>query len=184
MPEQRDANGVRLRMDGKGDGWAQAHRDELGQTFNMSDMDGLVGLVGFAANTGDRLFMEYVPDNYANKGKTIRRFAVVALFDRKSSREFALSDSNAVSLAFYLDLCRRLGQTQAKPPKFFLIIGRQEPPWEMVELDITTGQVVSEFTLQQGRWKVFWQAVGLVALRNELRTWIDPPGSNGASHAK
>jgi hypothetical protein len=178
VPEQRDANGVRIRADGKGDGWAQAHRDELGPTYNMSDLDGYVGLVGFAGNTGDRLFMEYVPDNYANKGKTVRRFATVALFDRKASRDYAFSEANAVSLAFYLDLCRRLGETQPKPPKFFFIIGRQATPWELVELDIQTGQIISEFTLQQGRWRVFWEAVGLVALRGELRTWIDPASAN------
>jgi len=176
MREQRDGNGVRRRVDGQGDGWAKAHRDGLGATFNMNDVDGLIGMVGFAANTGDRLFMEYVPNNYANRARLIRSFATVGLFDRKSSRDYALSQSNRVALSWYLDLCRRLGQTQPIPPKFFLVIGRDQPPWEMIELDIRTGDIAAEHTLTDMNWKEIWQQAGLVALRNELRRWIDPPG--------
>ena len=175
MSEQRDNGGVRIRVDGKGDGWAKVHRDQLGATFNMNDVDGLIGMVAFAANTGDRLFMEYVPDNYANRLNTVRSFATVALFDRKTSREYALGESNRVALAWYLDLCRRLGQTQQKPPKFFLVIGRDAPPWQMVELNTNNGEVVSEHTLSASNWREVWEQVGLAALRNELRRWIDPP---------
>lgn len=175
MAEERDSSGVRVRADGKGDAWAKAHRDQLGATFNMNDVDGLIGLVAFAANTGDRLFMEYVPDNYANRQSMVRQFATVALFDRKTSRDYALGESNRVALAWYLDLCRRLGQTQPKPPKFFLIIGRDTPPWQMIELDIETGAVISEHALTAHKWQQVWEQVGLAALRNELRRWIDPP---------
>lgn len=172
----RDIKGVRVRADGKGDGWARAHR-ELGLTFNMTDIDGLMGLVGFAANTGDKLFMEYVPDNYQNRLNLIRQYAVVAMFDRKASREYAFSDANRVSLSWHLDHCRKLAQTQPKAPKFFLVIGRDEPPWELIEMNIHTGEVVTEQTLNGMNWRVLWEQTGLVALRNELRGWIDPPNA-------
>jgi len=168
----RDEEGVRLRADGKGDGWALAHR-KLGATFNMTDFDGLMGIVSFAANTGERLFLEYVPDNYSHRVNVIRQFAAVAMFDRKSTREYAFSDENRVSLAWHLDHCRKLGQTQPKPPKFFFVIGRDEPPWELVEVDIETGDVVSEMSLSAMNWRALWERAGLVALRNELRQWID-----------
>jgi len=173
--EERDTNGVRVRHDGKGDGWAKAHRSQLGPTFNMNDVDGLIGLVGFAANTGDRFFIEYVPDDYSNRLNMIRQFATVALFDRKTSRDYAFGDANRVSLSWYLDLCRRLGQTQPKPPKFFLVIGRDAPPWNLIELDINTGKEVSDHVLPAMNWRQVWQQVGLAALRAELRAWIDPP---------
>ena len=101
MNPRRDSRGVRIRADGKGDGWARAHR-QLGATFNMTDFDGLMGLVAFAANTGEKLFMEYVPDNYRNRLNLIRQFAIVAMFDRKASREYAFSEANRVSLSWHL----------------------------------------------------------------------------------
>ncbi len=172
MLEQRDANGVRVRVDGKGDAWAKAHRNELGATFNMTDVDGLVGMVGFAANTGDRLFIEYVPDNYRHRLDVIRTYATVALFDRKATRAYAFGDSNRVSLSWYLDMCRRLARTQPKPPKFLLVIGRDNPPWEMIELDITTGDPISENRLEVMNWKAVWRQIGLTGLRDELRAWL------------
>jgi hypothetical protein len=135
----------------------------------------LARVAGVSHDTISRLFVEYVPDNYRNRLNVIRDYAVVAVFDRKVSREYALGEDNRVSLACYLSLCRRLGQTQPKPPKFFLVIGRDAPPWELVELDIHTGQVLSENTLTAMNWRVIWRCVGLVDLRDALRGWIDPP---------
>lgn len=179
MPEQRDANGVRVRVDGKGDGWARAHR-QLGATFNMTDFDGVMGLVAFAANTGEKLFMEYVPDNYTNRLNLIRRYAVVAMFDRKATREYAFSDANRVSLSWHLDHCRKLAQTQPVAPKFLLVIGRDEPPWHLIELDINTGGTVGQHTLTAMNWRTVWEQAGLIDLRNQLRRWIDPPnGTEG-----
>ena len=59
---ERHSNGVKVRADGCGDAWAQAHR-KLGPTFNMQDIDALFGIMAFGQNTGDKLFLEYVPDN-------------------------------------------------------------------------------------------------------------------------
>jgi len=83
---ERHSNGVRVRADGCGDAWAQAHR-KLGPTFNMQDIDALFGIMAFGQNTGDKLFLEYVPDDYRNRGKAVRDFRVIAMFDRKSSRQ-------------------------------------------------------------------------------------------------
>ena len=178
MLEQRDSNGVRVRVDGKGDAWAQAHR-QLGGTFNMTDFDAVMGVQAFAANTGERLFLEYVPDNYENRLNMIREYASVAMFDRKASREYAFSRDNRVSLSWHLDHCRKLAQTQPVAPKFFLVIGRDQPPWQLIELDITTGEIVAEHTLTNMDWKTVWQQAGLTDLRNELRRWVDPPNASG-----
>ena len=169
--------GVKPRFDGQGDGWAAAHRS-LGPTFNMSDVDGVVGMMGFASNTGERLFLEYVPDNYKNRQSRIRKFATVAMFDRKSSEHYANSDSNALAAAFYLDLCRRLATTQPKPPRFFYVIGQDQPPWEMIEIDINTAAEIGRVHQDGKNWRQVWEAVGLVALRNELCLWIDPRTGN------
>ena len=173
MIAERDENGVRVRADGKGDGWAKAHRS-LGQTFNMTDFDGVMGLVAYASNTGDKLFMEYVPDNYANRFKRIRQFAYVAMFDRKTTRACAFGDANTVSLSVQLDHCRRLGQTQPHDPKFFFVVGRDAPPWELIELDIQTGEECGARTLASLDTRAVWEVVGLVDLRDALRRWIDP----------
>ena len=172
MIVQRDSNGVRLRVDGQGDGWALAHRT-LGPAFNMTDIDGIMGVVAFAANTGERLFMEYVPDSYRNRFDMIRRYADVAMYDRKATREYAFSDANRVSLSWYLCHCRKLALAQPKGPKFFFVIGRDVPPWELIELDIKTGEVIQEHTLTEMNFRQIWQTAGLATLRNELRKWIE-----------
>jgi hypothetical protein len=168
----RQRHSVRARADGQGDGWARAHREQLGAAFHMTDLDGAIGLMGFAANTGERLFIEYVPDAYGNRLHVIRRFATVAVFDRKTSREYAFSEANRVSLAWHLDVCRRLAATQHSPPRFFLVIGRDRPPWELLELDIHSGGILSEHRLDAMNWRVIGEQAGLTALRNELRHWI------------
>jgi hypothetical protein len=174
MPTERDSNGVAVRMDGKGDAWSDKHR-QLGVSFNMNDIDGLMGLVAFAANTSDHIFMEYVPDTYEHRHNIIRRFYTVALFDRKTSRNYAFSDANRVSLAWYLDLCRRLAKTQPRPPKYFFVIGQDTPPWQMIELDIDTGKIMSEHTLPENNWRTLWDIIGLSRLRQELRQAIEKP---------
>jgi len=171
--DQRDASGVRIRADGKGDSWAQDHR-QLGPTFNMTDFDAVLGLVAFAANTGEKLFMEYVPDNYQNRPNVIRQYANVAMFDRKTNREYAFGETNRVSLSWHLDHCRKIGASQPVPPKFFFVIGRDQPPWMLIELDIETGAVVAEHCLTAMNWREVWQAAGLTGLRDQLRRWIDP----------
>jgi hypothetical protein len=171
----RSENGVKERADGKGDAWADSHR-QLGATYNMSDLDAVMGVTAFAQNTGEKLFLEYVPDNYANRGKQIRSFAAVAMFDRKLS-EHAIQYSD-VSTSLYLWICRTLGEKQPVPPKFFYIIGGQAPPWRMIELDIETGEQIGqqhEMTKDNSiEWKNLWVATGLHALREECRRFIDP----------
>ena len=171
----RNDQGVKKRVDGKGDPWAKAHRDELGKRFVMSDMDGYFGHFGFAANTGDRLFMEYVPDEWRNHDRLIRQFAVVAMFDRKTTEAWAFHSENMLSRAFYLWLCRTLGGLQPVPPRFFYIVGTDAPPWQMIELDIETGRVAGRHNLPTKDWKPLWEAVGLTDMRRSLERLLCKP---------
>lgn len=160
------------RFDGLGDPWAFAHREELGNQFLMSDVDGLMGMVAFASNTGDRLFLEYVPDNYENREKRIRSLAVVAFFDRKASLSIARNTKNNICTSVYLHLARAVSAQQPNPARFFWMIGGSAPPWTMVELDINTGDEIGiQRTVDSGAWRSVWEAVGLVTLRNELYRW-------------
>jgi len=165
------------RFDGKGDGWALAHRN-LGSEFHMHDLDAVVGEITFARNTGERLFLEYVPDNYVNHEQCVRDFALVAMFDRKSSKEFALGVNNSLSTALYLWICRKLSEDQPVAAKFFYVIGGQTPPWTMVELDIITGKPTGAeaviHSVQREEWLKIWDALGLRRIRSQLRKWIDP----------
>jgi len=167
-------NGARARMDGKGDPWANDHRAALGGGFNMQDVDAYMGMFAFAGNTAEKLFMEFVPDSFENRYNEIREFAVVALFDRKCSREIALSKQFIVTRQFYLWQCRAFARLQPRAPKFFYVTGSGYP-WAMIELDIATGAVCNEYVLPRmdaADWRAIWQAAGLVRLRDELRTWI------------
>lgn len=170
-----DTPKVKPRYDGGGDGWAKAHREGLGNGFYMSDVDGIIGVVGFAANTEGLLFQEYVVEP-SRELRTVRRFATVAMFDRKSTEKNAFCEKNEFGLAWYLDLCRRLGETQPRAPRFFFVIGSKEPPWTMIELDIDTSLEIDRQVITSGRnWRCIWDAIGLTTLRNELRSWIGKP---------
>lgn len=166
-----DKAGVKIRADGQGDGWANQHR-ELGQTFNMQDLDGFFGLYVFAKNSANSLFLEYAPDRIENREKVIRRFAVVALFDRKKTEDAALSDMNIVSTAFYLWTCRQIGDRQPIAPRFFYVIGDDNPPWTMIELNIASGERLGCYLLTGYNWRDVWEVAGLRKIRDELRRWV------------
>jgi hypothetical protein len=171
--DHRSSNGVKLRADGGGDGWANTHRLQLGNQFLMSDIDCLFGGLVFGQNTGERLFMEYAPDNWANRTKRIRQFAMVAMFDRKKTEAAALSAHNTLATAFYLWLARVHGASQPKPPRFFYVIGGDSPPWDMIEVDIHTGDTATDIIrLNSVDWPTMWAALGLTDLRNELKQWV------------
>lgn len=170
----RDQRGVKLRYDGGGDAWAEAHR-ELGTSFNMQDLDALFGFVAFGVNGAEKLFLEYQPDDYKNRKQIIRRFAAVAMFDRKNSIKAAFNENNFISTANYLWQCRTFAQCQPLKPKFFYVIGSQKPPWEMIELDIDTGDSKGQHiiqTTQNEEWRALWDRIGLSSLRRALREWI------------
>lgn len=172
---ERLDNGVRKRADGKGDGWANAHRDVLGTKFLMQDVDGYFGFLVYGDNTGERLFLEYVPDDYANRTKPVRSFAIVAMFDRKTTMDAATSEENALSRAFYLWLCRTIGRAQPaeKQPRFYFVVGGQQPPWDMLELDILTGERIGDIVhLANADWPHIWETLGLAPLRRSLLAWL------------
>ena len=174
----RDSNGVKLRADGAGDGWANAHR-KLPREFYLQDLDGVFGMMAFGQNTAERLFIEPVPDSWENRTKRIRRFAYVAMFDRKTSLKGALDPRNDVPTAIYLHLCRELSKSQPTAVRFFYVVGdRADPPWFMVELDIETAEECGERHVinlgSAAEMRDVWRRLGLDSLRQELRKWIDP----------
>lgn len=169
----RNPQGVKKRLDKQGDAWADQHRRSTPKDFYLQDVDAMFGAVVFGHNTGEKLFLEYVPDNYVNRDKRIRKFGVVAIFDRKTSEQAAFSNHNMVSCALYLWLCRSLGELQPSPPKFFYVIGNQEPPWTMIEVDTTTGmETGTRKRLDGSDWRATWETLGLASLRHELVQWL------------
>jgi len=166
-----NANCVKRRMDGEGDGWANEHREALGRSWWMQDVDAMFGFEVFGQNTSNRLFMEYVPDDWENHGKVIREYGIIALFDRKCSLEMALAGH--VSAGLYLHNCRVFGKYQGVDPKFFYVIGGQEPPWSLAEIDIHTGERCGDVVVMpDGNWQPLWEQLGIVQVRRELCKWI------------
>lgn len=168
-PSDRQDNGVKVRADGKGDGWANEHREELGHHFYMQDVDCAFGVMGFGHNTADALFLEFVPDDYRNRQKAIRTFGVVGFFDRKSSFGACTSTRNLLSKGVYLHMARCVAHQQSVAPKFFYVVGDNNPPWYMREVDIYTGEwAAPAVEVTSGEWKKVWEQLGLLELRNEI----------------
>lgn len=168
----RLSNGVKVRVDGRGDSWANEHRHQLGNEALMQDLDAMFGFTAFGHNTGERLFLEYVPDSFQNRCSSMRNFGVVALFDRKSTENAAFSSKNALSSNFYRFLCRTIATVQPIPPRFFFVIGGQEPPWMMIEVDICTGQETgNRVEVNSSNFRTLWESLGLGCARKVLTRW-------------
>jgi len=160
-------------MDGKGDGWAEAHREHLGNDYYFQDVDCLFGGMVYGANTAERLFLEYAPDDYRNRENRIRNFAIISMFDRKRTLSAATHPRNTISLGVYLHLCRVIEKCQPVAPKFFFVIGDDSPPWAMYEVDINDGTIAETATILEATdWKQVWNVLGLRALRDRLSKWI------------
>jgi len=139
----------------------------------MQDLDCFFGVQAFGHNTGDKLFMEYIPDNYDKNKKSVENFGVVALFDRKSNEEYALSSPNYTSRHFYIYLAKILSECQGNIPcKFFYVIGSNNPPWKMIEIDLSTGHKKTEKYVDSGDWSSIWQELGLCSIRNDVVKWM------------
>lgn len=165
-------NSVRQRIREGGDAWAEQHRRNLPKECYFQDIDGMLGITSFYSSTADKCFVEYEPDDYANRGKTIRSFGVVGMFDRKSTESAVLYDRNVLTRSLYLWQCRVFADHQGIAPKFFYVIGESKSPWLMMELDINTGDKVNEFLLEDQSWAEMWEAVGLMDLRNQIHAWL------------
>lgn len=162
--------GGRERVEAGGDAWAAAHRDLLGASCWMTDVDVMFGAQVFGMNTGNRLFMEYVPDLTPIDAR-VRRFALVALFDRKAARleRYMMGEQNARAIAFHLWLCRVHAAAQGIRPRFFTVLGDDTPPWHLIEFDIDTGEECGRSMLRRldpDEWQVLWDRLGLLSLRN------------------
>ena len=168
----RLSNGVKRRHDGGGDAWANAHR-QLPSSVFLQDIDSFFGSLFFGKHCEEELFVEYEPDHFRNASSWIREFGVVALFDRKSTSSAAHADSNNVSTAWYLWLCRSFAEKQPVAPKFFFVIGGQQPPWTLLEIDIYTGLKNSSTIIDENdNWLQLFPKLGLIDLRNTLRDWV------------
>lgn len=166
----RDVKGVKIRADGQGDGWANAHRIELPANFYLTDIDGLFGEFTIAQNVANTLFIEYVPDGARGQEVSVS-FAWVACFDRKR-HEGAILGSR-LSTAFYLDLCRKVSRHQPIPARFFFVVGPDAGPWRMKEVDLTTGAVSpASHELHAGSWLRLYDELGLRSAREELQDWL------------
>jgi len=171
--EERQENGVRRRMDGGGEPWSNDHRDCLGNDFHMQDIDALYGMVQFAKNASEKLFAEYVPDDYENRNEFAREFGLVALFDIKRTRGAAQSARLALSTKWYAWLARVVTFYQEVAPKFFFVIDEGES-YHYLESDIWTGDIVAERTVPKTAksWIGCWDELGLVDIRQQLKTLI------------
>lgn len=155
------------RFDGKGDPWANSHRTELPSKYLMTDIDGLFGYLNFYKESQESLFLEYEINRHTS---TVHQeeFAIVAILDRKSSKETALSQGNRLSRNFYCWLARAFAKEQVVEPLFFYICGTR-PPWLTVEINIHTGQPIVERYLIDGKWKDFYRDSGLDRIRAILQ---------------
>lgn len=175
-------NGVRPRGDGEGDGWAGRHRTELGNRNYLSDLDGIMGI--FYHNTGNRLFVEYQPDAFERRHDPVRRFAYVAIIDRKASMDAA--DMNKLSAQMYCDICRKLSEHQPLPCRFFQAVDAGErifgesgeskkQAYVMVEYDIHEGNEVGRHELLDDM-RDLWKVLGLTQARDQLANWLKDEG--------
>ena len=158
------------RFDGKGDSWARSHRSNLPGNYYMTDIDGL-GL--FTMNSSNEFFCEYVvgyPRDSADR-KVTR--GVFALFDRKASLDSAFSERNA-TLGVYLLIARGLAREQTVAPKFCFVIGGQDPPWRVIEVDIYTGNRTGNesYVSTDDGWMDAWIQLGIDVTRKKLLTMI------------
>lgn len=155
---------VKPRLLAGGDGWANQHRTALPNDFYLSDIDAALAL-----DTEDKIFLGYVPDSWGNRHAPDRKFALVALFDRVRDEATAWRNSHSLASQLYRWLARTISEQQPYPVRFFYVCGDDSPPWEMIEVDIFSGQPTGfRCTLEAGDWRECWQAAGLYDLRREL----------------
>lgn len=170
MQDNRLSNGVRRRVDNSGDVWANEHRQAFGSSSYMQDLDAVMGVITFGINGVSRLFAEYEPDGWENRNSLIRQFGIVALFDRKKTTRACQVSS--VSTAFYLHMARVLSTAQPIPVRFFFVVGEQ-PPWQLIELDIETGEQRGTTYVADIGAEAIWDDLGLTATRKALHVWLN-----------
>lgn len=175
---KRNDSGVRVRADGGGDLWADRHRLGLDNKAYLTDADSFTFAVRHRKSE-DRVFFEYVPDDWCNFGKSIRSFALLAIFERKSPGQYQRDLSGLCAqpgVAFLLHTCRLFGQVQPIAPRFFFVFG-DDQPFRLQEIDCIVGYQVGELlTLpiltNKGDWLPFWKQLGLIDARDKLNAWV------------
>lgn len=180
-PPEKLANGVIPRRDGRGDGWALAHREKLSGAYLLTDVDGYFGAIYFDRNTSDQLFVEYVDDQpTTERQRLIREVALVGLFDRKRSRDDTKSKEAVTQTALWLGLLRKLRVSQPSPPRFFYVIGPSAGPWEIVELGLSDGHEIRSLSVDAESMPAIWERLGLTELRTSLRSSLLRSGTRTA----
>ena len=170
---ERYPHGVKKRMDGEGDGWANAHREKLAAEAVMTDIDGWMGMNAYCMNTGSQLFCEYTIDQKTLHPNHTARCAIVGFFDRKIRKSARLFGSQPHQV--YMHIAQCIAVQQKFPPKFFYVFGSVMGPWEMCEVDIYTGEYTGEpfhCDTREASWKHMWDQCGLTALRRELEMLV------------
>lgn len=133
----RQPNGVRRRIDGHGDDFAEAHRT-MQRDLYFTDVDARSELWGqLVVEKEDECFFEYCVT--ARHG--LIETAVTAWFDRKKLRaDKCLMNENMMrSRHQFMGLCRDLGKIYPVRPRFFWICGSTDP-WDVLEWDVATGR--------------------------------------------
>lgn len=163
MIGERLPNGVRARVDGHGDPWADAHRVALDNRHYLTDLDGFACHI---VDSHDRIFAEY------ERAGIDGEYGLVAIFERKAT--YGTTEWNgAESAAFLRWLCRALGpRVQPVRPRFFYVFGLDRGPWDLQEIDIRTGAAKGQIRhLTELHWGPHWQELGLEASHRAIREW-------------
>jgi hypothetical protein len=169
--EERLGNGVLARAKSGGDVWANFHRHRLDSLHLMVDIDCVLGATAIPEIWSDRVFAEMAPDARKNKNSIIREWCLVALFERKRTLHASQIENAVRSASFQLDLCRKYGHFQPVQPRFFFVVGTDDP-FTMHEVGITTGRSVGVPVViesLEGHWQRTWNELGLTAAHYELR---------------
>lgn len=155
---------------GTGDGWAAAHRQALGSNWYLSDVDALADSTGAYHGTEDKLFVSAtcLPVHRLDPAQTL---GIVALFDRTQDLGTGLCERKAFGSKMLRNIARLIGLAQGVLPKVFLVAGPDDGPWELVELDIWSGQPAGFRAILEagGSWAATWEAAGLGKLQRELQ---------------
>jgi len=170
----RNAGGVAIRRDGKGDPWAMDHR-RLGRGWNMRDGDEIHRCIWEIEHCEDTRFSDMVFDAYANRGKLIRKCATLCRTDRKASIERAEQEikSGAVCIAHLLQECRNDKRCQGGHGGRAFIVCGEGYPYTYIELDTETGiETRREPLLNERAWHDLYRILGLDVEKTQLEQWL------------
>jgi hypothetical protein len=166
--DARLANGVRVRLDGRGDNFANAHRKGQRDLYGM-DVDAYATLELVVGDGEDRIFAEYC----LHGNGPVTESAFVAFFDRKKMRgKQCIADAGQMARrAPWLGLCRDLAVSYPVTPRLFWICG-QGAPWDFIEWDVRSGERLRWWLLESDDITQEWRNIDLLRDRETLVKWL------------